>query len=511
MPKNVIIGIHIGTTACRIAAFNDEGEILAQNTKEYSVDYGPYGWAEQNPECWWEAVCEILREFFRKAMISAEDVVAVGVDGQSWNALPVDDKGKPLRNSMTWLDRRATDEARYLLENIGDEEISRVNSNPVDPAYIVPKILWIKKNEQEVFKKTYKFVQSNSYIVYKLTGKFSMDRSQGYGFHFFDLNTGRWSEELSEKMGIPLEKMPDLYNSADVVGEVTQSASLATGLKKGTPVIAGGLDAATGTLGAGVLEHGQIQEQGGQAGNISVVVNKPVKNKKLILGYHVVPGCWLLQGGTVGGGSLKWFVKQLGHLEMELSRKTGISEFKIIDQEAGSVPPGSDGLIFMPYMAGERSPIWDQNAKGVFFGLTYDKTRAHMARAIMEGCVYALNHNIQTVESTGINVSELVSVGGSANSYLWTQMKADITNKIIKVPISDMASPLGSAILAGVGVGLFKDFKEAVNRVVFIKSEYHPNEELHKEYQFYYSVYMELYENLKKSFEKISQKESARY
>jgi xylulokinase len=297
--------------------------------------------------------------------------------------------------------------------------------------------------------------------------------------------------------------LPDLYECSEVVGEVTSRASEESGLAKGIPVVAGGLDAACGTLGAGAIHQGQTQEQGGQAGGMSIVLDKAVKNEKLILSCHVVKGKWILQGGTVGGGSLKWFKREFADKYGNIKDQ---DFFRTINEEAERISAGSEGLIFLPYMAGERSPIWDVYAKGVFLGLSFEKTRAHMVRAIMEGCAYALHHNLQTAEMKGISVSELRSMGGAANSLVWTQIKADVTGKVIKIPSSDTATTLGAAILAGVGIGMYRDFEEAVNQTIHIQRIHEPNRTLYEEYQRYYEIYLESYRRLKDIFPKLGSK-----
>ena len=247
------------------------------------------------------------------------------------------------------------------------------------------------------------------------------------------------------------------------------------------------------------------QEQGGQAGGMSIQVDSPLIHPKLILGFHVIPGQWLLQGGTVGGsGTLKWFNEQLGTYEQLKGEERGLSPYEIMSEEAQSIGPGSDGLIFLPYMAGERSPIWDSKARGVFFGLSYDKTRAHMIRSIMEGVGFSLLHNLETAEEVGARVEVLNSVGGAANSHVWTQIKADITGKIIQVPFSDHATSLGAAILAGVGAGVYSSFEQAVSKTVRIQRVHHPDDKNNKIYRDYYRLYLDLYERLKDSFVQLS-------
>ncbi len=502
--EKLLLGIDIGTSACKVTVFDLDGRVVAQSTKPYPVYYPSPGWAEQDPREWWNAVCEATKEIFLSGKADSKQIAGIGVDGQSWSAIPVDREGNVLYNTPIWMDTRSADICRNVVDRIGFEKIFGVSGNSFEPTYSTPKMLWFKETKPDIYKNTYKFLQSNSYIVYKLTGRFTQDVSQGYGVHAFNMKKGVWEDEFCDEIGISREKLPDIFACHEVVGEVTEDAAIATGLAKGTPVVAGGLDACCGTLGAGVIDVGQTQEQGGQAGGMSICVGEALAHPKLILSFHVVPNLWLLQGGTVGGGgSLKWFKQELGGYESEEEKKTGISAFKIMDDEAEKVNPGSDGLIFLPYMAGERSPIWDKHAKGVFFGLSYDKGRAHMIRSVLEGCAYALLHNLKTAEEIGVKVDVLNAMGGAANSRLWTQIKADVTGKVIKVPSSDTATTLGAAILAGVGTGQYKSFEEAVERTVKIVRVHEPDMEKHKVYEKYYEIYLELYEKLKDTMRKL--------
>lgn len=259
--EKILLGIDVGTSACKVAAFDLEGRVVAQSTKPYNVYYPAPDCVEQNPLEWWDGVCDAIFE----------------------------------------------------------------------PTYSTPKILWFKEHKPDVFKNTYKFLQSNSFIVFKLTGVMSQDICQGYGLHVFNMKTGKWEDGLCEEMGVPREMLPEIYACHQVVGEVTAEAAATTGLAEGIPVVAGGLDAACGTLGAGVIDIGQTQEQGGQAGGMSICVGEALAHPKLILSFHVVPDLWLLQGGTVGGGgTIKWFRQELGAFETEEEKRTGVSAFKIV-------------------------------------------------------------------------------------------------------------------------------------------------------------------------------------
>lgn len=449
MSKRFLLGIDIGTSGCKLTVFDFTGRVVAMAAGNYSTEYSKAGYAEQDPFTWWKTICQELQNLIEVQKVDPGAIAAIGVDGISWVCLPVDRNGVPLRKAMIWLDRRAEKQAAWLRETLGEEELVRLSGNPVDPAYITPKILWLRENEPEIYARTGKFLQSNAFVVYKLTGELSQDYSQAYGFHFFEIAKGLWNEDIAEQMGISLDLLPPFFHSHEVVGTVSSKAAAETGLVAGIPVVAGGLDAACCALGAGVVKPGQTQEQGGQAGGMSILVDRPLIHPKLILGYHVIPNLWLLQGGTVGGGgTLNWFNEQFGYYEQQIGKAVNKDSFEIMSEEANAVPPGADGLIFLPYMAGERSPIWNSNARGVFFGVSYDKTRAHFIRAMMEGVGFSLLHNLRTAEEANAYVQELISVGGAANSRVWTQIKADITGKTIQGARRIIALDLDSRKLA---------------------------------------------------------------
>lgn len=489
----LLLGIDIGTSACKVAVFEKSGKVVAQTNRPYKLYYPNPGWVEQNPEEWWQAIVEGIKEILME--VSADDIAGIGIDGQSWSAIPIDKDGNCLHNTPIWMDTRAREICERVIEKIGFEEIFEVAGNGFEPSYSTPKMLWFKEVKSDVYEKTYKFLQSNSYIAMKLTGSVTQDLSQGYGIHFFDIKKCCYDEKLAEKLGLSVDKVPDLTECHKVIGEVTEEAAKITGLAVGTKVVAGGLDAACGTLGAGVYKKGQTQEQGGQAGGMSICLDEAVAHPKLILSPHVVHGHWLLQGGTVGGGGvLRWFKEEFGENE----------SFDELTALAEKINPGSDGVTFLPFMAGERSPIWNPDAKGVFYGLGFDKTKGHMVRAALEGVAYSLEHNLRTAAETGVEVGELMAMGGSANSLLWTQIKADVTGKVIKVPASDTATTLGAAILAGVGVGMYENFEAAVNETIVITREHRPDMEIHQKYKKSMELYLDLYSSLKGIFSKYS-------
>ncbi|MCI9150127.1 MAG: xylulokinase [Lachnospiraceae bacterium] len=496
--KQYLMGIDIGTSACKVAVFDREGHVVSSASAGYPVYYPRPGWAEQNPREWWQAVCNGVKQALYAGKLSGGEIAGVGIDGQSWSAVLVDKRGRVLANTPIWMDTRAEGICRELNEQVGEEAIFALAGNSLQPAYTTAKILWYQRNQPREYREADKVLQSNSYIAYRLTGALTQDLSQGYGLHCFDIHKGQWDMDMCSRLGIRPELLPDLYPCHAVIGTVTGQAAEECGLSAGTPVAAGGLDAACGTLGAGVIHPGETQEQGGQAGGMSICMDSPKADPRLILGYHVVPDQWLLQGGTTGGGGvMRWLEQELGDYERLEGPRQGKSSLELFNRLAEAVEPGCDGVVFLPYMSGERSPIWDAKAKGVYYGLDFGKTKGHLIRAAMEGVAFALRHNLEAAREAGAAVGELRAMGGSANSLLWTQIKADITGLPIAVPASDTATTLGAAILAGVGTGLYKSFEEAVSQTVETKRRHQPNPANRDAYDRNYRIYRSLYRDLK--------------
>lgn len=493
-----LLGIDIGTSSCKVAVFTEHGEAIAQATKTYPIFHPQEGWVEQNPDDWWQAVCQAIKELLSNSRVKPEKIVGIGVDGQSWSAIPISNDGTLLRNTPIWMDTRAQEICDDLKHTIGEERLFAISGNPIQPSYSLPKVLWYRDHLPEVYKQTAKILQSNSYIVYKLTGEVTQDLSQSYGYQCFDMRKGAWDRELCKEMSLREDILPEIVTCHEIVGRVYKEAAQQSGLSVGIPVVAGGLDSACGTLGVGVIADGETQEQGGQAGGMSICTDEYRVDKRLILSYHVTSKNWLLQGGTVGGGGvLKWFEEQFGQAERINAEKNGTTSFEELSLLAENIAAGSEGLVFLPYMAGERSPIWNPKAKGVYYGLDYSKTKGHMIRASMEGVAFSLKHNLDVAKQAGAEVSRLRAMGGSANSQLWTQIKSDVTNKSIDVLNSDTATTLGAAMLAGVAVGVYKDFEDAVSKTVRIRRSHTPDPNNSEVYQKNYELYLKLYEQLK--------------
>lgn len=493
----LLLGIDIGTSACKLALFDEGGMAVAIQTEEYHVYYPKPHWVEQDAEEWWESICRGIQALLERSNTKPGAIACIGIAGQSWSAIPVGADGRVLDRTPIWMDTRARTVCAKTVERLGKEHIFSVSGNPFYPSYTLPKLLYWMETNPELVGRTDKILQSNSFIAYRLTGTISQDYSQCYGWHNFDIEKMRYDEDLTKELGIDKRFLISPVLSDTIIGHVTKEAACVCGLKEGIPVVAGGLDAACGTLGAGVIAHGQTQEQGGQAGGMSICLDAPKKHSKLILGAHVVPGRWLLQGGTVAGGaSLNWFAHTLGALSPGRDALLGDAEdiFEMLSSEAENIPPGSNGLIFLPYLNGERSPIWDAQAQGMIIGLKLNTTHADLTRAVLEGVAYALQHNIETAVEVGADIGEIRPMGGSANSKIWTQIKADVTGKTMVVPMTDTATTRGAAMLAGVGIGLYDNYAQAVERFVKIRRVQKPNPDNQVIYDRYFAIYKGLYE-----------------
>jgi xylulokinase len=495
-----LIAVDIGTSSTKTAIRDASGRLLAEAAAAYSIRRPAPAWAEIDVEDWWQAVCVTVRQVIAQSGVNPRDVAGIGVDGVSWTLIPVDRQLQPLCPAMIWLDRRAEAQAAWLRAQPEAEAWVNMAANPLDAAYVTPKLLWLRAHNPRAFAEAACFLNSTGYITARMTGVLTCDYTQAYAYHFYDIRSTCWDAEAALQFGIPLEKLPTLVPPTAVIGEITPRAAEEMGLAAGVTVIAGGLDAAVGALGAGVVRLGQTVDQGGQAGGMLMSVDRVIVEPLLIFGHHVLPSQYLLQSGTVGGGTLGWFRQELWQ------NLSSDNPYESISAEAAGSPPGANGLIFLPYMAGERTPLWDSNARGVFFGLSYQTTRADMLRAVMEGCAFAVYHGLRVAEARGATVSEWLGDGGAARSATWCQIKADITGKPFIVARqadgSEGGHTLGLFALTAQAVGLcqLEQLPEFVEHLLPQRQVYHPSPANHAVYGALFEIYLNLSEKLKDDF-----------
>ena len=504
MAARYIITVDVGTSSTKTSLWTELGQLVAQATSAYDLQRAEPLWAEIDGEVWWQAVCRTIQTVLATSEVHPVSIAGIGVDAVGWTLIPVDHAGNPLYPAMIWLDRRAEEETRWLRSLPEAEALVNLNANPLDAAYITPKLLWLKKNHPQVFNSAHKFLEATGFIVSRLTDRFICDYTQAYGYHFFDIRNEQWDSQAAETIGVALEKMPLLCGSTGIVGTVTDKAAEQTGLKPGIPVIAGCLDAAVGALGSGVTNPGQTNEQGGQAGGVGISLDHILVEPRLIFSHHVIPGQYLLQAGTVGGGSLSWFRDQFGHPEVSAGNLIGQNPFELFSKQVEKSKPGANGLIFLPYMAGERTPLWSSIARGVFFGLSYRTTRADILRAIMEGCAFAVYDNLQIAEEHGVQVDEYLGSGGAIQSAVWCQVKADIYGRPFIVARradgGEGGHSLGLFALTAYGIGLCDDIGACVSDLLPNRQIFEPSNENHALYQELFSVYRSVSRKLIEDF-----------
>ncbi len=487
-----ILSVDLGTTSCKTVLFDTDFNVVAIAKKAYDTSYPHHGWAEQPAYQWWRALKENTQAVIEESSVDPAKIIAVGIDAFSTTVLPVDQEGDPLRPGLIWMDRRATKQADWIAENLKDE-LWEINGNISDAGNPAPKIMWIKENEPEIYKRTHLFLHANGYLVYRLTGEYSMDKSEAGLSQMCNTTTGEYSDVLLDGCGIDRAKLPPIFNCTDVVGKVTAEAAAKTGLVEGTPVIAGSMDNVAAGLGAGVAKGGKVFISGGTVTTNNVCLSEPKYNHNLHIYPHIVPGTWITSGGVdFGGAGLKWF-KEL--LEVE-----SLDE---IDELANTSVCAKSSVIFLPYMVGQRCPVWNDNTSGVLIGLKPTTTRQDLIRAFMEGTTYGSRHVLSIVEEEGVEIDDIKITGGSANSAKWVQIFSDVIGKPIDIPGEGDLPPLGIAIAAAYGVGAIKSFDEGIEKIA-VRDSFTPDAANHEYYTEMYSVFRNLYENIKGEYDTLA-------
>lgn len=503
MAKSYLIGVDIGTQVTKAVVVSREGEVLGSGSEEYGVDQPHPSWAEQWPQVWEQAVNHAIRAAVERAGVSPASIAAICISGlYGGSGVPVDRNFNPLRPCLIWMDRRATEEVRWIKENIDLDKLFQITGNYVDTYFGYTKILWVKRHEPEIWKRIHKFIPPSSYVELRLTGELAVDfSSAGNLGGLFDLRGLTWSEEMAEALGIPLEMMPErLVPSTEVVGELTSEAAGRCGLVAGIPVIAGGIDAPMATLSAGAIEPGDNVAMMGTSTCWGVVHRGEGLSPDLVSMPHVVnprEEIYTWGGSATSGALIRWFRDQFGSLEKEAAAKLGLDPYQLLDLKAAEIPPGSEGLLILPYFMGERAPLWDPKARGTIVGLTLYHTKAHLYRALMEAAAYSLRHSIETGERCGLRIKqETRVVGGVAKSRLWAQILADVTGRPILIPSGNVEAPLADALLAGVAVGLIPDYR-TIATWSGTGERFEPKEENHTLYSKYYQLYRKLYHDIR--------------
>jgi xylulokinase len=508
MAHQYILTLDLGTSSAKTALWTDAGALAAETSQSYALHRPNALYAEMDAQVWWDAVCATTRAVLAQSGVAPQDVAGIGVDGIGWTLVAVDQAINPLYPALIWLDRRAEPEARWLASLPEANAWIDLAANPLDPAYITPKLVWLQRHHPEIFDATRQFLTASGFLVARLTGECVCDYTQAYGYHFFDLRREKWDEKIARRLAMPPEKFPRLASCTEIAGTLTTRAAHETGLCAGIPVIVGCLDAAAGALGAGVTRVGQTNEQGGQAGGMAISLDHVVVEPRLIFSHHVLPKQYLLQGGTVGGGALGWFRDTFGPSESDAASKSGTRAFESFSAQAEKTAPGANGVIFIPYMAGERTPLWNSNARGVFLGLSYATTRGDLVRAIMEGCAFAVYHNVRVAAQHGIGIGEYLGSGGATASAVWCQIKADVYGKPFVVARradgGEGGHSLGLYALTARALEWCDDAGACVQNLLPQRRVYEPNAQTHARYQELFDIYLSVSQKLLPDFDALA-------
>ena len=405
--RDYLLGIDLGTTNLKVVLIDREGRVVAQAKAAYPTHTPRPGWSEQDPQVWWEKLCKILPLVMDMGGIRSSAIAAVGLSGQMHGAVFVDGRGKPLRPCITWVDQRSTQEAEELERRVGWDKLKKMVGNRPLPDFTLPKVLWVQKHEPQLFDKMEQLLLPKGYLRFRLTTQFGMETSDASAALLLDIFEWNWAKEILAEFGIPLSKLPPLCQSGDVVGRVTQEAAEETGLAQGTPVIAGAGDQQAGALGGGAITPGIVSATIGTGGQVYTTSDVPVVESqgRVHTFCQCLPNKWHIMGAMKTAGlALQWFQRGVLGEVVAGGTRTSSSDYAMIDQLAEQVEPGSKGLIFLPYLAGERTPHLDPNAKGVFFGLTLEHKLAHMARALLEGVAFAMRDALELLRGMNLPI-----------------------------------------------------------------------------------------------------------
>jgi len=498
-----LIGVDIGTSSVKTVLFDAKGGVVSSHTAAYEMFQPQNGWAEQNPEDWWNATVDTLKKVMQTSGVSAEDIKGIGLSGQMHGLVLLDKAGYVLRPSIIWCDGRTVAECEDITSAIGRERLIEISANPALPGFTASKILWVRKNEPWLYEKAANILLPKDYIRYKLTGEFATDVSDASGMNLLDVPERRWSDEILKKLQIDKAMMPRMYESCEVTGGVSTAAAALTGLAEGTVVVGGAGDNAAAAVGTGVVKTGKAFTTIGTSGVILAHTDEVrIDPRGRVHTFcHAVPGKWTVMSCSLAAGlSLKWFRDQFCTAETETAKGMGKDPYELMNAQIDRLPIGANKLVYLPYLMGERSPLLDADARGVFFGLSAIHTKYDMMRAVMEGVTFSQRNNLDVFREMGVSFSEMIATGGGGRSAVWRQMLADVYDFEVSTVQSKEGPALGAAILAGVGAGLFSSVPEGCDACVHKGTTQNPIDGNLMGYDKFYKLYLKLYQDLEEDF-----------
>ncbi len=504
----VFLGIDVGTSGTKTLAMREDGHILASATVEYPLSSPKPGWSEQDPEDWWQATVKSVRQVLKKGKFKPADVAGIGLSGQMHGSVFLDAKQQVIRPAILWNDQRTAQECEEIEQAAGGRrKLIKLVANPALTGFTAPKILWLRKNEPRNYAKVRQVLLPKDYVRFRLTGEYATEVSDASGTLLLDVKRRKWCKPLLNKLQIDAGLLPKVYESEEVSGNLTAGAGKLLGLSQGVPVVGGGGDQAAGAIGNGIVRRGVISATMGTSGVVFAhsdeVQIDPAGRVHTFC--HAVRDKWHVMGVVLSaGGSLQWYRNQLGQAEMAAAKRKKIDPYELITAEAAQAPAGSEGLYFLPYLTGERTPHADPHARAAWIGLSLRHGRSHMIRSVMEGATYAMRDCLEIIEGMDIPVREIRLSGGGARSEFWRQMQADIYGRAVVTINAEEGPAYGVALLAAAGTGAYKNVVEACKATISVVTKTKTNAKAKRVYNRMYPEYGALYESLKPNYQRVA-------
>ncbi|CAN5641345.1 FGGY-family carbohydrate kinase [soil metagenome] len=509
-----LMGIDFGTGGVRVGVFDREGAPIVFHGVEFETKFPRSGWAEQDPDVWWSSLVEATNKALQEGDISPEEIAGVSTDATASTLVAMNEKDEHMRPAILWMDVRASEQARKL-QDTHDPALKYSGYGAVSAEWGLPKSLWLKEEEPDTYKNAQHLCDCNDWLIHCLTGEWKSSINTASSKFFYDRDAGGWPESLLEAVGFEdfLDKVPqEVLNLGEVVGGLRKEAAEELGLKEGTPVAEGAVDAYAGALGLGVVEPGKMALITGSSHVMIGQAAQPIHGEGFWGAYTdaMIPGQYTVEAGQVSTGSVvAWFKNNFAAEAAEEAQKRGVDTYDILTEMAEEVPIGSDGLVFIDYFQGNRSPHTDPLARGMIWGLSLGHTPGHVFRSIIEGICFGTESIFRAMRGHQFEPRENVVAGGPTKSDLWMQMHADVSNVPMSFTKVSEGPVLGGAILASVGAGIYPDIQTAAENMVHTESTIEPNQEAHEAYKFYLERYIETYPQMKDSMHKMSQHEAA--
>jgi xylulokinase len=503
-----LLGIDVGTGGTRAVAVDESGHVVAAATAEHAPFTSPQiGWAEQNPGDWWRATGEAVRRVLAQPNVDANDIAGIGLSGQMHGAVLLDEGGEVLRPALIWCDQRTDAQCRSLTEKVGAARLIELTSNPALTGFTLPKLLWVQQQEPDVWGRVRSILLPKDYVRLRLTGERATDVADASGTLMFDVTNRRWSNPMLAAAEISRNYLPTVFESSEITGRVSAEGSAATGLREGTPVVAGAGDQAAGAVGMGIVRPGAVSATIGTSGVVFAATDHPALDQqgRVHTFCHAVPGRWHVMGVTQAAGlSLRWFRDRFGlreDLAVPLAAARGTDQQKdpydLLCAEAADAPPGSNGVMWAPYLMGERTPHLDPHVRAALVGLTANHTRAHIVRAILEGVAFSLRDTLTIFAEMNIPVETIRLGGGGARALLWRQIQADVYGRAVEILSAEEGAAYGAALLAGVGGGVWSSVDEACGEAIRIAAVVEAQGEVSALMNARYAIFREIYPALR--------------